>query len=315
MGNQLNIFPENASTYASQVDYVYLYLLLVCSVVALGVVIAIVYFSIKYKRNATHTAIQQVEGNNMLEITWSVIPLVLMLTMFGWGAWLYMRMTTPPKGALDFYVVGKQWMWKLQHPTGQREINDLHVPINTPVRLTLTSEDVIHDFFVPAFRMKRDVVPGRYTECWFEATKIGAYRIECAQYCGTKHSQMIGMVYVMSQADYDKWLSGNLGAETADAAGLKLFEANRCNTCHKDAPDARGAPLWGVAGSQVTLRDGSTVTATDDYLRESILHSTAKVVQGFEPIMPLYDGQLTEEQVLQLVAYIKTLKVKPKETQ
>ena len=188
------------------------------------------------------------------------------------------------------------------------------MPVNQAVRLTLTSEDVIHDFFVPAFRMKRDVVPGRYTQCWFEPTKIGTYKILCAQYCGTKHSQMIGTVHVMSASDYDKWLSGNLGAESAEAAGEKLFEANRCNTCHKDAPDARGAPLWGVAGSKVTLKDGSTVLADDEYLRESILHSTAKVVQGFEPIMPLYDGQLTEEQVLQLVAYIKTLKEKPKET-
>jgi cytochrome c oxidase subunit 2 len=162
--------------------------------------------------------------------------------------------------------------------------------------------------------MKRDVIPGHYTECWFEATKIGEYRILCAQYCGTKHSQMIGTVHVMSASDYDKWLSGNLGAESAEAAGEKLFEGNRCNTCHKDAPDARGAPLWGVFGSQVTLKDGSKVLADDEYLRESILHSTAKVVQGFEPIMPLYDGQLTEEQVLQLVAYIKTLKEKPKET-
>jgi cytochrome c oxidase subunit 2 len=315
MGNQFNLFPENASTIARQVDYVYLYLLLVCSLVAIGVVVAIVYFSIKYRRNATHTAIQQVEGNNMLEITWSVIPLVLMLTMFGWGAWLYMRMTTPPKGALDFYVVGKQWMWKLQHPTGQREINELHVPVNQPVRLTMTSEDVIHDFFVPDFRIKRDVVPGRYTECWFEATKIGTYRFLCAQYCGTNHSQMIGLVHVMSAADYDRWLAGNLSSETAEEAGKKLFEANRCDTCHKDAPEARGAPLYGVAGSKVALNDGSTVIADDEYLRDSILHSTNKVVKGFEPIMPLYAGQLTEEQVLQLVAYIKTLKAKPKETQ
>ena len=315
MGNQLNLFPENASTYASQVDYIYLYLLLVCTVVALGVVVAIVYFSIKYARNSTHTAIQQIEGNNMLEITWSVIPLLIMLTMFGWGAWLYMHMVTPPKGALDFYVVGKQWMWKLQHPTGQREINELHVPVGQPVRLTLTSEDVIHAFYVPAFRIKRDVVPGRYTTSWFEATKIGSYHLFCAEYCGTKHSQMIGTVHVLSQADYDKWLSGNLGAESAEAAGEKLFEGNRCNTCHKDAPDARGAPLWGVAGTQVALRDGSTVLADDEYLRDSILNSTNKVVAGFEPIMPLYNGQLTEEQVLQLVAYIKTLKTKPKETQ
>jgi cytochrome c oxidase subunit 2 len=315
MGNQFNMFPENASTVASQVDYVYLYLLLVCALVGLAVVVAIVYFAIKYRRNPTHTAIQQIEGSHLLEISWSVIPLIIMLTMFGWGTWLYMRMTTPPKGALDFYVVGKQWMWKLQHPTGQREINELHVPVGQPVRLTLTSEDVIHAFYVPAFRIKRDVVPGRYTTSWFEATKIGDYHLFCAEYCGTKHSQMIGTVHVLSQADYDRWLSGNLGAETAEEAGKKLFEANRCDTCHKDAPDARGAPLWGVFGTQVALRDGSTVLADDEYLRDSILNSTHRVVAGFEPIMPLYNGQLTEEQVLQLVAYIKTLKTKPKETQ
>ena len=315
MGNQLNLFPEAASTNANQVDYIYLYLLLVCAVFAFGVVVAIIYFAIRYRRNPTHTAIQQIEGSHVLEITWSVVPLLLMLTMFAWGTWLYMRMVTPPKGALDFYVVGKQWMWKLQHPTGQREINELHVPVNRPVRLTLASEDVIHDFFVPAFRMKRDVVPGRYTQTWFEATKIGSYRIECAQYCGTKHSQMIGMVHVMSQADYDKWLSGNLGAESAEDAGKKLFEGNRCVTCHNDTADARGAPLGGVFGSKVALKDGSTVLADENYLRESILRSTAKVVAGFEPIMPTYEGQLSEEQVLQLVAYIKTLKGKPKETQ
>lgn len=315
MGNQFNLFPENASTNASQVDMIYLYLLLVCAVAALGVVVAIVYFAIRYRRNPTHTAIQQVEGNHLLEITWSVLPLGILLTMFAWGAWIYVRTATPPKGALDFYVVGKQWMWKLQHPTGQREINDLHVPVGKPVRLTMTSEDVIHAFYIPAFRMKRDVVPGRYTQTWFEATKTGDFHIFCAEYCGTKHSQMIGTVHVLSQADYDKWLSGNLGAETAEEAGKKLFEANRCNTCHNDTADARGAPLAGVFGSKVTLKDGGSVLADEDYLRESILHSTNKVVAGFEPIMPIYDGQLTEEQVLQLVAYIKTMKGKPKETQ
>lgn len=307
MGNQIPMFPENASTISSQVDLVYLYLTLVCAIFAIGVVVAIVYFAIRYRRNPTHTAIQQIEGSHLLEIAWSVVPLILMMTMFGWGAWLYVHAVTPPKGAMDIYVVGKQWMWKAQHPTGQREINDLHVPVNTPVRLTLTSEDVIHSYYIPAFRMKRDAVPGRYSQAWFEATETGTYHIFCAEFCGTKHSQMIGKVHVLSPEDYANWLAGNLSGDTAEAAGKKLFEANRCNTCHHDQSGARGPNLAGVFGSEVKLKDGSSVVANAEYVRESILRPQAKIVAGFEPVMPTYEGQLSEEQVLQLVAYIKTL--------
>jgi cytochrome c oxidase subunit 2 len=307
MDNQIPMFPENASTICSQVDLVYLYLTLVCAIFAIGVVIAIVYFAIRYRRNPTHTAIQQIEGSHLLEIAWSVVPLILMMTMFGWGAWLYVHAVTPPKGAMDIYVVGKQWMWKAQHPTGQREINDLHVPVNTPVRLTMTSEDVIHSYYIPSFRMKRDSVPGRYSQAWFEATKPGTYHIFCAEFCGTKHSQMIGQVHVLSAEDYANWLAGNQSGDTAEEAGKKLFEANRCSTCHHDQSGARGPNLAGVFGSQVKLKDGSTVLANEEFIRESILRPQAKTVVGFEPVMPTYEGQLSEEQVLQLLAYIKTL--------
>ena len=309
MGNQFNMFPENASTYASQVDYIYVYLLLVCTVVALGVVVAIVYFSIKYARNATHTAIQQVEGNNMLEITWSVIPLLIMLTMFGWGAWLYMRMTTPPKGALDFYVVGKQWMWKLQHPTGQREINELHVPVGRAVKLVITSEDTIHSFFVPAFRIKKDAVPGRYNTAWFRATRIGSFHLFCAEYCGTEHSKMIGRVVVMEPEEYQVWLAGGPTPESPVLAGEKLFTELNCVTCHRPDSAGRGPVLNGIFGRPVGLASGERVVADEAYVRESIMSPAAKVVAGYQPVMPTYLGQVSEEQLIALIAYIESLQV------
>jgi cytochrome c oxidase subunit 2 len=209
---------------------------------------------------------------------------------------------------MDVYVVGKQWMWKVQQPQGQREINELHVPIGRAVRLTMTSDDVIHSFYIPAFRIKKDVVPGRYSSEWFEATKPGKYHLFCAEYCGTKHSEMIGWVYAMEPQDYEQWLSGSTGNEPPEEAGRKLFESMRCDTCHKAAPDARGPSLNGLFGRQVVLKDGNTVVANEDYIRESILKPLSKVVKGFDPIMPTYAGQLGEEQILQILAYIKTLR-------
>jgi cytochrome c oxidase subunit 2 len=229
------------------------------------------------------------------------------MTFFFWGAKIYYRMNRPPNDALQIYVVGKQWMWKIQHADGMREINELHVPVGRPVELTMTSEDVIHSFFVPAFRMKRDVVPGRYATVWFQATRPGRYHLFCSQYCGTNHAKMIGWVEVMEPIAYKNWISGGGGSESLASAGAKLFQQHACNSCHRPDSLARGANLEGLFGSQVRLADGRTVVADAGYIRESILNPSTKIVEGFQPIMPTFQGLISEDGILQLVAYIKSL--------
>jgi cytochrome c oxidase subunit 2 len=230
------------------------------------------------------------------------------MIMFIWGASLFYRLARPPADSMDIFVVGKQWMWKVQHPEGVREINELHIPIGRPVRITLGSEDVLHDYFIPAFRVKMDAVPGKLTTMWFEATKVGTYHIFCAEYCGTKHSGMIGQVIAMTPQDYEAWLAGGRSTGSAVQNGERLFTDMMCITCHKSDSTGRGPSLLGVFGSSVTLTDGRKVVADENYLRESIMNSQAKVVQGYQGIMPAFQGMVTEENLLQLIAYIKTLK-------
>jgi cytochrome c oxidase subunit 2 len=231
--------------------------------------------------------------------------------MFVWGAWIFMEMQRPPEDALNIYVVGKQWMWKMQHLEGQREINELHIPVGRPVKLIMTSEDVIHSFFIPAFRTKQDVLPGRYTSEWFKPDKVGSYHLFCAEYCGTKHSGMIGWIHVMEPADYQAWLSGGRAMGSLADNGEKLFQQLACNNCHHLNDQGRCPNLVGVFGQNVQLTGGGVVKADEAYIRESILNPTAKVVAGFQPIMPTFQGLVTEEQVLQLIEYIKTLAPKP----
>jgi len=213
---------------------------------------------------------------------------------------------TPPANALDVFVVGRQWMWKVQHIEGRREINELHVPVGRPVKLTLTSEDVIHSFFVPAFRVKQDVLPGRYTQLWFHPTKPGRYHLFCAEYCGTKHSGMIGWVYVMAPHEYEEWLSGGAGEGTLASRGDKLFQDLACTNCHKADGSGRGPSLEGIFGQTVELESGPKITVNDDYLRESILSPQAKIVKGYQPIMPTFQGLVKEDELLQLIEYIKS---------
>jgi cytochrome c oxidase subunit 2 len=241
-----------------------------------------------------------------LEIAWSVIPLLISMVIFAWGARLYVTIRTPPADAVEIDVVGKQWMWEIQHMEGQREINELHIPVGRAVRLKMTSEDVIHSFFVPAFRTKQDVVPGRYSTTWFQPTKPGKYHLFCSQYCGTKHSAMIGWVYVMEPPDYQAWLSGGAGEGTLAERGDKLFSELACANCHHPDGSGRGPSLEGLFGTTVELEDGSKVVANDDYLRESILSPQAKIVKGYKPIMPTFQGLVTEDQLLQLIEYIKS---------
>jgi cytochrome c oxidase subunit II len=303
----LPLFPESASTYSGDVDALYAYLVGVTIFFSTLISVLVVGFAVRYRRRPGGPRAHQIEGSLRLELVWTIIPLLITLSFFYLGTSVYVRMVRVPENATDVYVVGKQWMWKLQHPTGEREINDLHVPVGTPIRLTMTSEDVIHSFFVPAFRIKRDVLPGRYASAWFEATKPGRYHLFCAEYCGTRHSGMIGTIIVQTAEEHERWLAGGTATETPAVAGRALFESMRCDTCHKDGPDARGPSLEGLFGSEVALQGGGRVLADEGYVRESILRPAAKVVAGFEPVMPTYEGQLGEEQILQIIAYIKTL--------
>jgi len=307
MPGGLPLFPERASTMAYRVDELFFFLLGVSLLISLLVFVLIVAFSVKYRRRAPNEIGAPIEGSIKLETFWIVVPLILTMVMFGWSASLYMSMQNPPPQAMEIFVVGKQWMWKLQHPEGQMEINELHVPLERDIKLTMTSEDVIHDFFVPAFRVKTDVLPGRYTTLWFHPTKTGRYHLFCAQYCGTNHAAMVGWVTVMEPAEFEVWLAGGPIPGSLAEAGAKLFQQLACNNCHLSSGKGRGPSLVALYGSKVRLVGGQTVVADDNYLRESILDPRAKIVAGYGPDMPVFQGLVNEEQVLQLIAYIKSL--------
>ncbi|PYT00314.1 MAG: cytochrome c oxidase subunit II [Acidobacteria bacterium] len=307
--NWVPLFPDQASTFAWQVDLLYAYLIIVSIAFTIPIVAAIFFFGLKYREREKYATPEEMHGSITLETVWSIIPFVISMTIFLGGAYVYYNQYTPPKDpALEVYVVGKQWMWKLQHSTGQREINELHVPVGKKVKLTMTTEDVLHDFSVPAFRTKADVIPGRYTYLWFEATKPGKYHLYCAEYCGLNHSGMGGWVYVMEQRDFDNWLSGNVSGQTPVEQGRDLFENKLgCASCHAGGPQQRGAKLEGIYGKEVKFVGGGTATVNDEYIRNSILNPSGQVVEGFQPIMPTFKGQVTEEQLVSLVAYIKSL--------
>ena len=295
---------------AGNVDALYIFLLILCGSMALAIFTMITVFAIRYRRRKGHHA-EQIEGSNALEFTWTFVPLGLFLCIFLWGAVIYFKERRPPQGSTEVYTVAKQWMWKFQHIEGHREINELHVPAGRDVRMIMTSQDVIHSFYVPAFRIKQDVLPGRYTVAWFHATKPGTYHLFCAEYCGTMHSGMIGDVVVMEPAQYQTWLSGGAAAGSLANTGQGIFQSLGCSTCHRFDTQGRGPNLVGVFGKTVLLEDGRTVTADENYIRESILNPSAKVVSGFKPIMPVFQGLVSEEQLNALVAYIKSLNPPP----
>ncbi len=307
--------PDSASTLSGEVDALYFYIWGVTIFFTLLISAVLIFFVIRYRRRNPFEIPRPIEGSHKLETLWSVIPLLIVITFFVWGAKLYFTQYKPAQNAVEIYVVGKQWMWKFQHATGQREINELHVPVGRKVKLIMTTEDVIHDLFVPAFRTKIDVVPGKYTTEWFEATKPGTYNFFCAEYCGMNHSGMRGYVVVMEPTEYENWLSGNAGQTSPAAAGRNLYESLGCVSCHgANAEGGRGPALLGVFGSKVVLNNNSSITADEGYLRESILNPQAKIVTGFGPIMPSFQGQIGEEQLLQVVAYIKSLSTAKPET-
>ena len=301
------LFPDQASTMAPRVDAVYFVLIGVSVFCATLISLAIIFFAFRYRRRSDLERPPEILGDLRLEILWTVIPLGFTLIMFAWGAILYFETYSPPPNALEIHVVAKQWMWKAQHPEGRSEIDELHVPLGRPIKLLLTSQDVIHDFFVPAFRIKTDVVPGRYMTVWFEASKAGAFRLFCAEYCGTLHSGMLGRVVVMAPREYQNWLSSGPVGNTVAAAGARLFQRLSCVACHGDKNTERGPSLAGLFGKHVRLHDGKVIVADENYIRESIVNPQAKIVAGYQSIMPTFKGLISEEGILQIIAYLKSI--------
>src|SRR5580698_5618686 len=300
------LFPAEASTISPYTDALYFFLLAMTLVGLLLVGVLVFGFSIRYRKDRNPEA-TQIEGSTLLEATWTIIPLALFLVTFVWGALLYFRIYDPPANAMNIYVVGKQWMWKAEHPGGQHEINALHVPAGRPVQLTMISQDVFHSFSIPDFRVKREVIPGRYTTVWFNATTPGTYHIFCTQYCGTQHSGMIGEVTVLTPDDYKKWTQESTSGMSLAQNGERLFASMRCNACHSGNAAARGPNLAGVYGSKLTLTNGSQVLVNDAYLRDAILSPSQHITAGYAPSMPTYQGQISEDGLIDLVEYIKTL--------
>jgi cytochrome c oxidase subunit 2 len=305
------LFPVGASTMASRVDALYFFLLAIAAFFSLLIAGLTVVFAVKYRRRAPDEVGTVMHGAMVLEIGWIVIPSLITIVIFLWGASVFFAMSRPPDDTLNVYVVGKQWMWKFQHLDGQREINELHVPLDRNVKLIMTSEDVIHDVFVPAFRMKADVLPGRYTNLWFHATRPGRYHLFCAEYCGTRHSGMVGDVIVMEANEYQEWLSGGGPEGSLASAGEKLFADLACNTCHRPDSGGRGPVLNGLFGKTITTEAGEMVVVDEAYVRESILNPSAKISAGYQPIMPTFQGLVTEEGLLELIEYVKSLRTLP----
>ncbi|HEY1686134.1 MAG TPA: cytochrome c oxidase subunit II [Tepidisphaeraceae bacterium] len=303
MLHHFSLFPQEASTIAPQVDALYALLVGITVFFSALIFILIAVFAIKFRRRSELDRPADVHAPIALEVAWIAIPLMICMVLFFWGAHLYFVIERPPENAIDIHVIGKQWMWKIQQPNGRREINTLHVPTDIPVRLTLASQDVIHDFFIPAFRVKQDVIPGRYTTLWFQATDVGEYHLFCSQYCGNQHSGMVGTVIVQTPEEYQAWLAGVTPNESPVVNGARLYGSLGCGTCH----GVQAPTLAGLYMTKVDLAGGGTVTADEDYLRESILDSGAKIVKGYPAIMPSFRGQITEEQLFDLIGYIKSL--------
>jgi len=300
------LFPEQASSVAPLVDGLFLSLVVITGAVSLLIWVVIFYFAIKYRRRPDNELAQEQEPPAALEMTWTIVPLIIFIGIFIAGAIVFFRIQRVPANALEVYATGRQWMWKFQHASGQREINALHVPVGRPVKITMASEDVIHSLWFPAFRVKMDVLPSRYRTMWFQATKPGRYHIFCAEYCGTLHSGMIGWVTVMEGTEYQRWLAGGTEGSLA-SQGEKLFQKYACNTCHTETSGARGPNLAGVYGKTQQLTNGQSVVVDDNYIRESILDPQAKIAAGFQPVMPVFKGQVSEDDLIRLLAYVRTL--------
>jgi cytochrome c oxidase subunit 2 len=303
----LSFWPEQASSHASQVDWLVIGFSILILALSAPVFVLIVVFAVKYRRGRAADRSNPVNHRVGLEISWAVVPFLLLLFFYVWSTYLFYEVHHPPSNALDIQVVAKQWMWKFEHPGGQREIDELHVPAGQSVRLTMASQDVIHSLYIPALRLKQDVVPGRYTTLWFNADREGTYAIACAEFCGADHSLMGGHLFVLSPAAYGEWLEKSRSDQTLAAQGAVLFRNRGCSGCHGPASTVHAPPLEGLFGKPVPLANGRVVTATEQYIRDSILLPQSQIAAGYAPIMPTFQNVLSEEDVLKLVAYIKSL--------
>jgi cytochrome c oxidase subunit 2 len=304
------LFPEQASSNARKLDALMLFEVGVLVFFTTLICVLILVFCVRFRRGARVDRSNPPTHGKLMETSWIVIPLMISSVMFIWGTRLFYELYQPPPDAAEISVVGKQWMWYLQHPQGRSETNELHVPLGRAVKLNMTSQDVIHSFFIPAMRIKQDVLPGRYTSLWFQPTKVGKYDLFCAEYCGTNHSIMTGYVHVMEPADYERWLSAEgVGPSQADD-GERLFVQHHCAGCHRGSQTVHAPRLEGVYGKPVPIQKGSDVyfvTADDRYVRDSILTPKSEVVAGFEPLMPSYKDQISEPDLLKIIAYIKSI--------
>ena len=301
------IFPKEASTTAAQTDHLYFFLLGFSAIILALVFLPMLFFLFKYRRGKQANRVDAHLPEMKIEIIWTVIPVFLVTGMFAWAAQIFFNEEVPPANVLEINVVGKQWMWKIQHQEGNREINELHLPVNRAVKLTLASEDVIHSFYVPAFRIKQDVVPGRFTTEWFQPTRVGSYRFYCSEYCGADHSKMQGTVFVMSPADYENWLARGAPKNSLAQSGENLFRQLGCSGCHVNSNAIHAPPLEGLYQKLVPLGDGTFVRADDKYIRDSILLPASQIAAGYQPLMPTYEGHISEDELLQLIAYIKSI--------
>lgn len=301
------LFPEQASTLAGWVDGVFFYGLGISVFFTTLICFLVIFFAVKYRRGSRADRSNPVTHNTTIEVLWIGIPLMLALVLFFASTFVYYHLIQYPPDSSEIYVLGKQWMWEIQHPEGRREINTLHVPVGRPVRLTMTSQDVIHSFYIPAFRVKQDVVPGRYTSMWFQPTKPGTYHLFCAEYCGTLHSGMIGKIVVMEPAEFEAWLQSGSERESMAAEGERLFRQYGCSGCHGKNATVRAPLLDGVYGHSVALSDGRVVKADERYVRDSILLPRSQVVAGYDPVMPTFEGHINEGDLLKIIAYIKSI--------
>ncbi|HET9470311.1 MAG TPA: cytochrome c oxidase subunit II [Usitatibacter sp.] len=295
-----------ASDAAQRVDRIFFVLLAVTSAVAIAIAIVVVVFCIRYRRSAVVDRSNAPVGKRWLEYAWTATPMAIFLGFFAWGAVVYAGFYGHADGAMPIFVVGKQWMWRVEHPGGRREIDELHVPLGQKVRLVFATEDVIHSFYVPAFRMKQDAVPGRYTEVTLTPTRLGTYEMHCTEYCGTDHARMGGRVIVMRPEDFARWLAEGGGGATMAARGFEAFRRLGCSGCHDPRSTVHAPDLAGLYGRTVHLQDGRTVLADEAYIRDSILLPKRDVVAGFDPVMPSFQGQASEEDILDLIAYLKS---------
>ena len=300
------LFPEQASTVAPQVDNLYFFVLAVTGFFALLVTVLVIIFAIKYRDRTGERIGAPITGSIPLELGWSIIPFFVSMAIFVWASVVFFQLIRPPDQTLEIYSTGKRWMWRFQHIDGASEINELHVPLGRPVKVTFTSEDVLHSLYVPAFRVKADAIPGRYSSVWFTPTQTGTFHLFCAEYCGTEHSGMVGSVIVMEPNDYQAWLTGG-GGLSMTARGEQLFQQLGCVSCHLNDGTGRGPALGGKFGLQEQLANGDTIIVDDSYVRESILNPQLKLVAGYQPLMPTFQGLVDEEAVMSLIEYIKSL--------